>query len=210
MDLELPTTGLQRTEPASPKRAQVERDVLQAVDDLLRDGQRWNDLSIERIATSAGISRTAFYFYFRDKRELLMRLVGDVGQEVYEASVWLNGSGGDGREVIVGAMRDIGALHEQHGVLLQAVSEVAAVDATVADFDRELTDRFVEATTARIGSLRAKGEGEPVLPIEATAHALVTMTRQAFYEWGVRGTPITEKHADALSEIWIRAVFGAD
>ena len=32
----------------------------------------------QRITTRAGISRTAFYFYFRDKRELLMRLTEDV------------------------------------------------------------------------------------------------------------------------------------
>ena len=68
-----------RVEPApTAKREAIEADVLEATEALLEEGASFADLSIERIATRAGISRTAFYFYFRDKRELLMRLTEDV------------------------------------------------------------------------------------------------------------------------------------
>ena len=52
--------------------------MLRATEQLLAEGSSYADLNVERIATAAGISRTAFYFYFRDKRDLLMRLAGDV------------------------------------------------------------------------------------------------------------------------------------
>ena len=52
----------------TPKRAAVQAAVLRATEELLRDGASYADLNIERIARRAGISRTAFYFYFRDKR----------------------------------------------------------------------------------------------------------------------------------------------
>src|SRR3981081_4687209 len=67
-----------REGPATAKRAQVQAAVLQATEQLLAGGSSYADLNVERIATAAGISRTVFYFYFRDKRDLLMRLAGDV------------------------------------------------------------------------------------------------------------------------------------
>lgn len=207
MDLRLPTDLTRRTEPTSAKRAQVEHDVLHAVDTLLQDGVRWSDLSIEKIATTAGISRTAFYFYFKDKREVLMRLLEEVGREVYEQSTWLN-TGGGGREMLVAAMHGVHAIYEQHGALLQAVVEVSAVDATIAEVYQAILDVLATAAVARMSELEAAGEAHPVKPMEATARALVAMTERAFYTWRVEGEEITQQHADVLGEIWVRAVYG--
>jgi len=83
-----------RPELPTDKRRAVEADVLQATETLLEEGASFASLSIERIATRAGISRTAFYFYFADKRELLMRLAADVAEQFYrEAGTWWSGSG---------------------------------------------------------------------------------------------------------------------
>ena len=65
------------------KRTAIQGAVLAATESLLAEGASYSDLNIERIATRAGISRTAFYFYFRDKRELLMRLTADVNELLY-------------------------------------------------------------------------------------------------------------------------------
>ena len=208
MDLRFPTDLTRRTEPTSAKRAQVERDVLLAVDTMLQEGERWTDLSIERIATTAGISRTAFYFYFKDKREVLMRLLQDVGQEVYEQSAWLNGTA-EGRETIVIAMRGVHAIYQEHGALLQAVVEVSAVDETVSAVFQGVLDALVHAAMDRMVEVEASGEASPVHPTEATARALVGMTERAFYTWRLRGEQVTEAHVDALAEIWVRAVYGA-
>src|SRR3954447_7442312 len=74
------------------KRQAIEAAVLRATEDLVAEGSSYADLNVERIATRAGISRTAFYFYFRDKRELLMRLTAEVNQQLYaEADTWFSG-----------------------------------------------------------------------------------------------------------------------
>ena len=70
-----------RTEAQSAKRAAVEAAVLGAAERLLA-GAPFAELSVDRIAKEAGISRTAFYFYFRDKRELLMRLTEGVTDQL--------------------------------------------------------------------------------------------------------------------------------
>src|SRR3954447_24674502 len=134
----------------TPRRAAVQADVLRATEELLAEGTSWADLGVERIATTAGISRTAFYFYFRDKRELLIRLTEDVMGDLYlEADRWFSGEG-DPEEEIREALGNIAALYEQHSALLRVIVEASTYDDEVAAFWRSLIGRFVDATRARI------------------------------------------------------------
>src|SRR5215218_4696159 len=89
-----------RTDAQRTKRAAVEAGVLEATRALLADGASFADLPIEQIATRAGISRPAFYLYFRDKRELLTRVTEGIADELYrEAEHWWRGAGArDGAE----------------------------------------------------------------------------------------------------------------
>ena len=54
------------------RRAALQAELMSATVELLRDGNSYADLSIETIAARAGVSRTTFYDYFGDKRELLL------------------------------------------------------------------------------------------------------------------------------------------
>src|SRR3712207_6563928 len=112
------------------KRAAIESSVLRATEDLLTEGASFAELNIEKIATRAGISRTAFYFYFRDKRELLVRLTADVnGQLMDAASTWWSGDAD-----LSTALHRIASLYAEHGALLRAVVEVSTYDEAVADY----------------------------------------------------------------------------
>src|SRR4051794_32077600 len=184
----------------STKRQAVEASVLRATEELLGEGNTYADLNVERIATRAGIGRTAFYFYFSDKRELLMRLTAEVSEQLYTvADGWFSGTDDD----LAGALRDIGELYREHGALLRAIVEVSTYDQEVATFWRGLVGRFVEATRARIGA------GGPGLPAQATAFALVWMTERAFHQHGVQDEPVARAElVDALTGIWQRTVYG--
>src|SRR4051795_11214727 len=121
--------------PRSTKRQAVEAAVLRATEELLRDGSSFADLNVERIATRAGIGRTAFYFYFRDKRELLMRLTSDVNEQLYAvASRWFAGDDDE----LVSALREIGELYREHAALMRVIVEVSTYDDEVAAFWRGL------------------------------------------------------------------------
>src|SRR6188472_2915695 len=139
-----------REEPApTAKRAAVQASVLAATEALLTEGASYADLNIERIATRAGISRTAFYFYFRDKRELLMRLTEEVNELLYQqADIWFSGAG-DPEPEMREALTNIAALYAEHGVLLRAIIEVSTYDDEVAQFWRGMLGRFVDASRPR-------------------------------------------------------------
>src|SRR5215217_4167932 len=83
--------------PNTPRRAATEAGVLAAAEALLEEGVAYADLGVERIARRRGISRTAFYFYFRDKRDLLFRLTQGVAEEFNGAAErWWAGEPGPG------------------------------------------------------------------------------------------------------------------
>ena len=193
--------------PPSPKRAAVQAAVLRATEQLLGEGATYSDLNIERIATRAGISRTAFYFYFADKRELLMRLTEDVTDELYtQADIWYSGSG-DPEAEIREALVNIARLYEQHGTLLRVIVEVATYDDEVAVFWRALLGRFIEATKRRIAVEQEAGKSSDGDP-GATAFALCWMAERVLYQELIQGAPIRrEDLVDALVRIWMRTIY---
>jgi TetR/AcrR family transcriptional regulator, ethionamide resistance regulator len=197
-----------RTDAQTEKRAAVEAAVLEATEGLLADGRPFADLRIEEIATRAGISRTAFYFYFRDKRELLMRLTEDVAEILYaEADAWWSGDG-DGRAALDRALRSVIGHYREHHVLLRAVVEASAYDEVVAGFWRALMGRFVAASRRRIEEERTAAGPGPA-SADAVAFSLTWMTERTCYQRLVQGASLDdEAFLAGLVHVWTAAVYG--
>ena len=195
--------SVESQDPApTAKRTAIQASVLAATEALLAEGASYADLNIEKIATRAGISRTAFYFYFRDKRELLMRLTEEVNELLYQqADIWFSGDGEPEPEMRE-ALTNIAAVYAQHGVLLRAIVEVSTYDEVVAGYWRELLGRFAEA------SLRRIEQGGVAADPRATAFALCWMTERALYQQLVQDEgPALEDLVEALAGIWLRSVY---
>jgi len=196
-----------RTDERSAKRAAVESGVLEATERLLGAGAAYAELSVERIAKEAGISRTAFYFYFRDKRDLLMRLTEGVSDELYAHAEGWWGSEDDGPPALAEALRAVVAVYAAHGVLLRAVVEASTYDEQVGAFWRALVGRFAEASRLRIEAEQAAGRAAGLDPA-ATAFALVWMTERTMYQHMVQRIGREDALVEALTGIWARAVYG--
>jgi TetR/AcrR family transcriptional regulator, ethionamide resistance regulator len=202
---------LSRSPPApTEKRQATEAAVLTAMEELLREGTPYAALSVERIATRAGISRTAFYFYFADKRELLMRLASVLSDQLYrEADAWWSGAG-DGSEQLTAAVGKIATLYRAHSPLVCAIVEVSAYDEVVGPFWRALVGRFVEASAERIAGEIAAGRAGAALVPDATSFALVWMTERALYQMLVRDGPACDDAiVDAVARVWTTTVYSA-
>jgi TetR/AcrR family transcriptional regulator, ethionamide resistance regulator len=197
-----------RSEVQTARREAVEAGVLAAAEALLREGSSFAELKVEDIARRAGISRPAFYFYFRDKRELLMRLTEDVSELLYEqAEAWWSGDADGPTELREALVRVIG-LYGEHAPLLRAVVEASAYDTVVAGFWRALLGRFVSATQHRIEREQAPGRIGP-LPPEQTAFALCWMTERTCYQQLMRGGDLDDpRFLDALSRTWLGTLYG--
>jgi AcrR family transcriptional regulator len=196
-----------RTEAPTEKRQAIEVAVLQAMEDLLGEGATYATLSVERIARRAGISRTAFYFYFADKRELLMRLATKLSDDLYhEADAWWSGAG-EGPEQLTTALAKIAALYRAHGPLVRAIVELSTYDELVGPFWQALVGRFVDASAGRIASELEAGRTAP--RPEATAFALVWMTERTLHQMLVQDDGDRDDElVEALAGVWVATVYG--
>lgn len=197
-----------RPESPTERRQAIEAAVLQAMEDLLGEGATYATLSVERIARRAGISRTAFYFYFADKRELLMRLASKLADELYgEADAWWSGAG-DGPAQLSAALGKIAALYRTHGPLVCAIVELSTYDEVVAPFWHALVGRFVDASAERISSETGAGRATAAAP-EATAFTLVWMTERTLHQMLVQDGGISDDElVQALAGVWVASVYG--
>jgi AcrR family transcriptional regulator len=193
------TKGVEDTE----RRRDAEAEFVAATESLLARGGSYADLSVEQISAAAGRSRTAFYIYFRDKRELLMRATETVVAQLYdEADQWW--SGADGRRGLREALTDILATYRDHAALLRAVVEASTYDEQVADFWRSVVGRFIEATERRLVE-----DGDDPGIAGGKASVLAWMNERVFYQHASSGErPDDATLLAALVEVWERSVYG--
>lgn len=198
------TVSTEKVDSAPTRRAAVESGLLQAMEDLLREGHCYTELSVEQIAARAGISRTAFYFYFNDKRHVLMRLVERVSELFFvQAERWWSGSVPDDpaqlREILLNVLK----IWREHAPLLTAIVETAGYDDEIGAFWHGLMERFIVATRDHLESEARAGRGSG-LDQEATAFVLVWMTERAWYQHLTRPTISDDALIDALTAVFWR------
>ena len=198
-----------QTSAPTAKRAAIEAALLEATETLLAEGASFADLGVERITTQAGITRTAFYFYFADKRELLMALTADVNELLLEqANLWWSGEGEQAAR-LERALTNVARLFGEHSVLLKALGEAAASDEQVAEHWQRLIGQFVEATEARILEEQASGTAT-CINASATAFALTWMTEGTLSQLILQqGRQADEEMISTLVEIWVRSIYGS-
>ena len=202
------TSARSRGAPTA-RRQEVEASLLEATEALLEEGNAYSDLGVERIARRAGISRTAFYFYFADKNVLLERLTSDVNALILEqANMWWEDSGAP-TDRLRTALANALAVYREHSVLIRATAEVATYDDEVARHRRHLLAQVAEVTERHIEEENAAGQASCPSP-RTTALALTWMSESAFLQQVTAEYSIEEAQLiEALASIWVRAIYGA-
>jgi AcrR family transcriptional regulator len=187
------------------------RAILDAVEELLRD-RSIAELSVEDIASAAGITRSGFYFYFDTKYAALGALLAGVWEEMARAAApFLEGSEQPPAQYVRGALRDVGAAWRTHEHLLVAMADAAASDPGARELWEAWIDRFSEIAAERIDAERAAGRAPGGPPDAwALARVLLAMNVGAFYRDSRRRARGVEREStvEALAGIWLAAVWG--
>ena len=139
------------------RRAKIERRLLDATEALMADGASFTELSVDRLATAAGISRASFYIYFEDKGHLLRRLAGQVFADLAAAGEqWWGVAQRHDPADARAALNGIIAGYRRHQPLLVALNEMAAYDPHVGETYRQT----LEAISARFVSVIEQGQAD--------------------------------------------------
>lgn len=162
------------------RREQLERRLLDATERLMRDGASFTELSVDRLAGEAGMSRANFYIYFEDKGDLLRRLAGQVfGDLADSAELWWAVAWRHDPDDVRAAMTGIIAGYRRHQPVLVALNEMAGYDPQVAATYRGLLTGISGRLSQVIEDGQADGSIRRELPAATTASALTWMVERA-------------------------------
>jgi TetR/AcrR family transcriptional regulator, ethionamide resistance regulator len=162
------------------RRELIERRLLEATKQLMRDGASFTELSVDRLSSAAGMSRASFYIYFEDKGDLLRRMADQVfGDLANGAERWWSVAWRHDPDDAHAAMADIIASYRRHQPVLVALNEMAAYDPLVAATYRDLLTGISARMTQVIQDGQADGSIRYELPAATTASALTWMVERA-------------------------------
>jgi AcrR family transcriptional regulator len=127
--------SITRRPAADPsRRAAVEADVLAATERLLADGATFTELGVQRIAAEAGVARSTFYLYFRDKTELLLRLAATLGDVSFALVTGWSPDAPDALDGLADTLLRVIRFYRDRRHVFAAVLEVAGYDRTIGEF----------------------------------------------------------------------------
>lgn len=192
--------------PASSRqlrRDEIERRLLDATERLIGEGASFTELSVDRLATEAGMSRANFYVYFEDKGHLLRRLAGQVFDDLSAAAQrwWSVAARRDPADVRA-AMTAIIAGYRRHQPLLIALGEMAGYDPRVSATYREILTGIAAQLTRVIEGGQADGSIRRELPAATTASTLTWMVERVCQQnLPANPPPYDDELATVLTEI---------
>jgi AcrR family transcriptional regulator len=188
------------------QREQTRREILAAADRLLRE-RPYRELSVDLVMAQTGLTRTAFYRHFDDVPDLVLRLLGSVGRELFDAAARWRTS--DPLEFVAAGhdtLAEIVDFFMRHGRLVRAVKEAAATDEVIEVGYARFVDGFTDLIVDALQRLAAHGWLD-VPDVRALARALNLMN-EAFLldEFGTEplGDPVTARAT--LEAIWVRVI----
>jgi AcrR family transcriptional regulator len=195
---------------------EAERAILAAARAFLEE-RPFREMTVEGIMVRTGLSRPAFYAYFRDRYEVVTRLLEGIGGLLF-ALDWRWLSGGEveeeAREGLVDALRAGSQTFVEYGPVLRAIADAAGYDARVEQVYRYgLIERLVAAVASRISLDVKAGLSPAALEPEETARALVLMTERYLLDAFGRPERRPSRRESAavfgtLEEIWVRTLYG--
>ena len=181
--------------------------LLQSLDQHLQESS-FESVNIADISRRAGVTRSAFYFYFENKAAAVAALMEQLYDEIFAVSREL--TSGDGTpESRVGTMvTGLFGATRRHEHLFAAMLEARATSQPVREmWDADLQS-FVEPLAEMIRHERTAGRAPEGPDPVGLATMLLELNDRAL-ERLIRGGSLTdEQQAEAVTAIWLRSIYG--
>lgn len=206
--------------PAAPARGrraphtsgdERERAIMATAERLLAQ-RTIGEISVDDLARGAGISRSAFYFYFPSKAAVVLALVDRL---VEEADAFKAQTSRQLERDPAGSWRaSIEVFYEifgAHRAVIRAASELTASNPEARELWAQVMEGWVQVVAERIESERARDAAPRIGSARELAIALVQMNERALRAIFVEETPaLAEQQAiDTLVHVWLSAIYGS-
>jgi AcrR family transcriptional regulator len=178
----MPSVTRRAQSSRAERRQELRTRLLEAMEALLAEGHGFTELSVERLASEAGVSRSTFYVYFEDKGDLLRAWLEGITSEVTEAARdWWALPAGATKADLRAVLDRIVRTYRPHTLLMGAVFAASTYDGAL----RQDVDRFIGGNIAglkrHIAAGQKAGTVDPGLRPAQTAAWLTWMAERGLH-----------------------------
>lgn len=193
----------------SVNRGDARREaLLTALEELLRE-QGLGEINVAEISRRAGVTRSAFYFYFENKPMAALALMADLYEASSDATDLLVKAEGDAepriRSVITALFDSVDRTPHTYRALLEA----RAASERVRDLYQEGRAEFAEMVADMVRRERAAGHAVEGPDASALARVLLDLNDNAVERHATGAGPDREDHIDALTHLWTTSIYGS-
>ncbi|QCB49927.1 TetR/AcrR family transcriptional regulator [Rhodococcus sp. PAMC28707] len=182
--------------------------LLAALDDSLREVDSVESINVADLSRRAGVTRSAFYFYFENKAAAVGALMEVFYEEAAEAGVWLTDVSRDPTERIGKAVSHLFTVTERHEHLYRAVLEARATNPSIRTMWEADRVSFEESVAEMIEAERAAGRAPDGVDARTLAAVLLDVNDRNMERRVVGSRPDHDLHVEVVTSIWVRSIYG--
>lgn len=188
-----------------------EHAILATLQRLLAD-QPLSSISVDDLATGAGISRPTFYFYFASKEAALLALLHELVEEARaaqsEAPELLDSDREGAWRLALGASYSTWIANRD---VIRAAAEARTTNPEIAELWTTLLGGFVDQTAEVIEAERQRGAAPAGIPAYDLAVCLNRMNERIFETTLGDDEPTIDEDRvlDSILAVWLRAIYGS-
>lgn len=170
----------------------------------------FRDMTVNALMASTGLSRSAFYQYFKDLHEVMETLLDMLKDEVFAVTgAWFEGVG-DPIVLLNESLSGLVGVCYRFGPVLRATDDAAATDSRLEQAWTQFVNQFDDAVTARIEADQEQGliANFDARPVAVALNRLDAYT--LIDAFGQRPRKQPEPVLEALARIWISTLYGSE
>jgi TetR/AcrR family transcriptional regulator, ethionamide resistance regulator len=189
-------------------RGDARRDaLLAAFDELLRE-QSLDAVNVADISRRAGVTRSAFYFYFESKAVAVLALMQDLYDAAADANELLVKAEGRPEDRIRRAITMLFDSVDASAHTYRALLEARAASPAVRDMWEAGRSDFAGVIAGMIGTERAADRAPAGPDEDALAKVLLDVNDHALERHSLGVGPPRDEHIDVLTHLWLRTIYG--
>jgi AcrR family transcriptional regulator len=182
--------------------------LLQSLDEHLQESS-FDSINIADISRRAGVTRSAFYFYFENKAAAVAALMEELYDEIATVSRDLTSTDTTPEARITSMVSGLFEATRRHEHLFAAMLEARATSQAVREMWETDLQSFVEPVAEMIRAERRSGRAPDGPDPVGLATTLLELNDRAL-ERLVRGGTLTQaQQEEAVTAIWLRTIYGS-
>ncbi|GEP32559.1 TetR family transcriptional regulator [Nocardioides szechwanensis] len=185
--------------------------LLESLDEILREqnlaDSSLDSINIAEISRRAGVTRSAFYFYFENKQAAVAALMEEMYDQAFVATGELSGDAtpaGNISATIIGLFD----AWERHQHVFRAMLDARATSPAVRELWDSDRQSFVGPVAEMIGAERAAGRAPGGVDATSVATVLLELNDRMLERLALSGGTARPQLQEAVIEIWLRTIYG--